>query len=347
LSKPHRKIHRTKFTQRSIFTKLADISKHENLSILCRDISDKLLHSAPRYVFWKQLRIIDEQLEERSNNMLSLLLSILAAGTLVGTLNALDAKTGTTIFFGIAGFIAFFYLIGFLVRKRIAKTQNELQAGMMAAQQRLQRKVQQFQSKPGGNVKLIQRQIEADQKLIYQQGLDFIPRLEPFKKWSLLMGRQIATMRLQFLYQLKEFDQVDAILSSSGLLKGPLMMEPMTVAMKMARQYKNKDMEGAEKTFKRHIRWFRGDRGTLLYGLISWIFVKEGETEKARTLLAKAKESTGNETFAHNWEQLSNDRTKRFSNAGLGEEWYGLYLENLPTPKQQRVRGNARNARGF
>ncbi len=216
---------------------------------------------------------------------------------------------------------------------------------MQGAQQRMTRKVQQFQSKPGGNIKQLQRQIDADQKAVYKQGLDFIPRLEPFIKWSLLMGRQIATMRMQFLYQLKEFDQVDELLYGGGLFKGPMMMEPMTVAMKMARQYKNQDVAGAEKTFKRRIKWFRGDRGTLLYGLMSWIWVKEGETEQARKLVSKAKDATGNETFTHNWEQLSNDRVKSFSNAGLGDEWFGLYLENPPAPKQQRVRGN--RGRGF
>ncbi len=279
--------------------------------------------------------------------MLSLLISILVSITLVGALVASNIHRGTTIFFGIVGFIASFYLVGWLVRKKVTKVQNELQEIMLGGQKRMQRKVQQFQSKPNGNIKLIQRQIEADQKVVYKQGLDFTQHLEPFKKWSFLMGRQIATMRLQFHYQLKEFDQVDEILASGGMFGGPMMMEPMTVAMKMARQYKNKDVAGAEKTFKRRIKWFRGDRGTLLYGLMTWIFVKEGEPEKARQLLNKAKEATGNETFTLNWERLSNDKVKQFSNAGLGEEWYGLYLENPPTPKQQRMRGNPRKGRRF
>jgi len=279
--------------------------------------------------------------------MLSLLISILASITLAGALIASNVKTGTTVFFGIAGFIAIFYLVGYLVRKKVAKVQNELQEIMLNGQQQMNRKVQQFQSKPGGNIKLIQRQIEADQKVIYKQGLDFTQRLEPFKKWSFLMGRQIATMRMQFLYQLKEFEQVDAILATAGIFRGPMMMEPMQVAMKMARQYKNKDVAGAEKTFKRRVKWFRGDRGTLLYGLMSWIFMKEGEPEKARQLLIKAKDVTGHETFTQNWERLSNDKAKNFSNAGLGDEWYGLYLENPPTPKQQRMRGNPHKGRRF
>ena len=277
--------------------------------------------------------------------MISLLLSILVAIGLDFALPAAGVNRGTTIFFSIIGFIAAFYLIGFLVRKRIGKVQKELEEIMQSAQQRMNRKIQLFQSKPGGNFKQLQRQLEADQKVVFQQGLDFTQRLEPFRKWSLMMGRQIATMRMQFLYQLKEFEQVDEILATGGLFKGPVMMEPMTVAMKMARQYKNNDIAGAEKTFKRRIKWFRGDRGTLLYGLMTWILVKEGKIEEARDLLVKAKDATYNETFTRNWEQLSNDRVKSFSNAGLGDQWYGLYLENPPQPKQQRVRGP--RGRGF
>jgi hypothetical protein len=277
--------------------------------------------------------------------MLSFLISALFSIALVSALNASGIKTGTTIFFGITGLIASYYLVGWVVRKQVTKVQNELQAIMLAGQQRMNRKIQQFQNKPNGNVKLMQRQIEADQKAIYKDALEFVQRLEPFKKWSFLMGRQIETMRMQFFYQLKEFDQVDQIFETGGLFKGPLMMEPMVVAMKMARQYKNKDVAGAEKTFNRRAKWFRGDRGTLLYALMSWIYVKEGETEKARQLLVKAKETTGDETLALNWERLANDKVKNFSNAGLGEEWYGLYLENPPAPKQQRMRGKGKGHR--
>ena len=110
------------------------------------------------------------------------------------------------------------------------------------------------------------------------------------------------------------------------------------VAMKMARQFKNKDVKGAEKTFKRHIAWFRGDRGTLLYGVMSWMYLKEGESEKARQLLLKGKEATADDVLARNWELLSNCKDKSFSNAGLGDEWFGLYLEAPPAPKQQRMR---------
>ncbi len=279
--------------------------------------------------------------------MLSLLISVAVSVTAITTSVVMHAKPETTTFSGIVGFIAAYFLVGFLVRKKITAVQDELQAILQSNQQRMNRKIQQFQSKPGGNIKAMQRQIEEGQKAVCKKALDFTVRLEPFKKWTLTMGRQLATMRLQFFYQLNDFKQVDAIFATAGLFKGPMMMESMMVAMKMARQYKNEDLEGAEKTFKRHIKWFRGNKGTLLYGLMSWIYMKTDESEKARQLLLKAKDVTGNETLAHNCQLLSNRKDKSFSNAGLGEEWYGLYLENPPTPKQQRMRGDARGGRGF
>ncbi|MDQ8180155.1 hypothetical protein [Pelagicoccus sp. SDUM812005] len=279
--------------------------------------------------------------------MLSLLISALVATTIAGALIASQVSTGMTVFLSTVGFVGAFFLVGFLVRKKMSKVQDELQERMLAAQRRMKMKVQQFQNKPGGNVKQIQRQLEADQRAMFREGLELTKGLEPFRKWSLLTGRQIATMRLQFHYQLKEFEQVDEILATCGFLRGPMMMDPMAVAMRMARCYKNDDLEGAKKVFKRRIKWFRGSRGTLLYGLMSWIYVKAGEPDEARRVLLKAKEATGVETFTRNWEHLSNDRVKSFSNAGLGDEWYSLYLEIPPVPKQQRMRGNGRGPRGF
>lgn len=279
--------------------------------------------------------------------MFSLFISLLVAIVSGSTSIAFQLDTGTTVFFSLAGFTTSFLLVGFLVRKKMAPAQSALQESMQSAQKRMQWKVQQFQTKPGGNVKQLQRQLEADQQAMCKQGLELTQGLEPFRKWSLLTGRQMATMQLQFYYQLKDFAKADEILASCGFLRGPLMMDPMAVAMRMARCYKNDDLAGAKRVFKRKIKWFRRDRGTLLYGLMSWIHVQTDEIDEARRVLLKAKDATGNDLFTKNWDHLSNDRVKKFSNAGLGEQWYGLYLENPPTVKQQRIRANGRNPRGF
>ena len=51
---------------------------------------------------------------------------------------------------------------------------------------------------------------------------------------------------------------------------------------------------------------------------MSWIYVQVGEPDEARRVLLKAKEATGVDTFSRNWEHLSNDRLKSFSNARIG-----------------------------
>jgi hypothetical protein len=279
--------------------------------------------------------------------MFALLISMVISAAAVSACIIYNAGSGSATAAGIAGFLIPQFLIGYIVRKKIAKVQEELQEMLTNSQKQMNRKIQMFQSKPGGNIKQIQRQLESDQKAVITEALAFTKRFEPFKKWNLLMGRQIATMRLQFLYQLKNFDAVDQLLAGGSLFKGPLMMEPMTIAMKMARQYENGDLVSLEKTFKRRVKWFRGNRGTLLYGLMSWVYMKQGEAEKARLLLVKAKDVTADATLAHNWEMLANNKDAAFSNAGLGEEWYGLYLETPPMPKQQRMHGNARSGRRF
>ena len=279
--------------------------------------------------------------------MLALIISILISAISYFAGLAAHFSKGQTIASGIAGFVIAQVLIGLLIRRKSKKISNELQDILMNAQKRMQQKINQFQNKPGGNPKLMQQQLERDQKAVIQKALDHTSAFEPLKKWNLLMGKQISTMRMQFLYQLKEFEQVDQILAKKGIFSTPIFAEPMTVAMNMARQFKNNNFEAVEKTFKRRIKWFRGDRGTLLYAVLSWVYMKQGESDKARQLLLKAKEATGEPVFARNWELLSNCKDKKFSNAGLGDEWFGLYLENPPAPKQQRVRQKQRGGRPF
>lgn len=253
-----------------------------------------------------------------------------------------EVSRGLTITAGLAGFLLMMFLIGRLVGRNIKKVQMELQEAMQEGQRRINRDVQQFQSKPGGNPKAMQIQIEQKQKQMIRQAQALIEKFAPYRKWNLLMARQMNTMKLQFHYQLKEFEAVDALLAQRGPLTKPMLTEPLAVGMKMARQYVHDDIKGAEKTFKKHVKWFRGERASLLYGLMSWIYVKKGELDQARLLLVKGKESTGNEVLGRNWEMLSNGKEKKFSNKGLGEEWYALALENPPMPKPQRMRGNAR-----
>ena len=95
-----------------------------------------------------------------------------------------------------------------------------------------------------------------------------------------------------------------------------------------------------EKTFKKKIRRYKTDNATLLYALYSWILVKTDESEEAIKVLLKGKKVTDNDTITRNWENLVNGRIKKFSNAGIGDEWYSLYLEEpkIQKPKQKVMR---------
>ncbi|MCC5849385.1 MAG: hypothetical protein JJU29_14985 [Verrucomicrobia bacterium] len=270
--------------------------------------------------------------------MISLLISISIALAAIFSAIHLEFATFWVVLCGIGGYLAGTLLIGFIVRRRMSALQNEMQATMLVSQARIQRTIQQAQQNPGANPAVLQKQVELQQNKALTQALQELERLKPFQKWAITLGRQINTQRFQLLYQLKRFDEADEILALRHPLKKPIMMEPTLVAMKMARVYKRGDLEGMEKLFHKQVRWMRGDRGALLYGLMSWAWVKKGETEKAFQLLATAKEKTENETLARNWEHLANERIKKFSNAGLGDEWFALYLEAAPKPKIQRQR---------
>ncbi len=279
--------------------------------------------------------------------MYSLLIPFVISLIALSTCFLLKASTGTTIFSGLLGYLAPFFLIGFIYKKKITLVQSELQEAMNLAKKETNRKVQHFQSQRNANFNLLKSQVKEVQKKAFREALESTSRFEPFRKWNVLMGRQIETMKLQFHYQLKEYDQVDALFAKAGILKGPFIFDPMMIAMKMARQYKQNDIVGVEKTYKEHIKWLRGNRGVLVYGLMAWIYVKEKEPEKARQILSKGKDVTGNETLAKNWKRLSNCKDNKFTNVGLGEDWYSLYLEPMPDPKKYKARGNGRSGRNF
>lgn len=272
--------------------------------------------------------------------MLTLLISILVTAATYFGCNEYDISPKG---WSITAFIACLILLRIFTQRKMKRVQGDLETLIKDGSGRINRMVQQFQMKPGGNPKQIQQKIETEQHKMLKLALDHTVNFEPLKKWNLSMGRQIATMRLQFNYQLKNFKDVDEILATRiPFLRGPMLLDPTSVSMKMARQYKNDDLAGAEKTYKWFSRWFLGAKGKLLFATMSWMYVKTGETEKAREVLVKGKKKTGHEALIKNWEHLSNGREKSFSNAGIGEEWYSLYLENPPMVKQKRVRGNAK-----
>jgi hypothetical protein len=155
--------------------------------------------------------------------------------------------------------------------------------------------------------------------------------MDRFSRWNIMLGRQVNSLRLQFYYQLKDFEKVDELIPKS------LFIDGTAVAMRIARMFRREDPK-LDAYFKKKIRKFSGDQAILLYALYSWILVKQGRLDDAIKVLVKAKDSTDNEVLKRNWEALVNGKEKRFSNSGLGEAWYVLQLEEPKMVKQQQKR---------
>ncbi|MDD4016956.1 MAG: hypothetical protein PHV28_03325 [Kiritimatiellae bacterium] len=243
------------------------------------------------------------------------------------------AAWGWSVFWGVLAFVAGQAGTGFLIQKRVKAEMGGVQKILEDGQKRVQFKVNQWQTRPPGSIKQAQMEMEREQRVFVERALEASKGLERFNLWAPLMGRQIATLRLQLYWMLKEFKKVDELLPKA------LVVDPMMAAIKMARMHM-KGEEGIDKLFKKQSARVRYGQGALLYGLYSWILVQKNDLDGAHKVLIQASEKMENETIKRNREHLANNRVGHFSNAGLGDEWYALHLEQ-PKVKMQRQRPNA------
>ncbi len=227
-----------------------------------------------------------------------------------------------------AGFVAVALPITWLIRKRMELIFNAVQAKIIASQEQLRRKVMALQNKMQSGPKF-QAQIEKEQADSIREAIKLLDDLKPIQKWNLLVLRQYNTFKGQMLFQIKDFEE------AGPLLEKALVLEPLTMAMQMVLMYKKGDMKKLEKTFYKGTGRFKDEKGTLLYALYSWVLVAEDRISDAVAILDEGKKKCESEVLAQNWEHLVNGRTKRFSNAPLGEQWYTLYLENPPQQKMK------------
>ena len=151
--------------------------------------------------------------------------------------------------------------------------------------------------------------------------------LEPYRRWVPWFGRQIATMRMQLNYQVKRFGKVDALLPRC------LILDPLTAAMKMARQFAtNAELPEIEKTYRRARARLRYDQSAYLSSVMAWMYVRRNKLDEAYALLEKAckdnnTEKEPNASLVRNRDALANNRVKQFTLSSFGDQWYGLFLE--------------------
>lgn len=214
-----------------------------------------------------------------------------------------------------------------LIRRAVNKRNLQIQEIMVDVQRRIEAKQQHFMRCPMGSQKLMLQQLEREQTAGIERALAACEVFKPLYRWNFFLEKQINTMKMAFNYQLKRFDVVDELLPKC------MFLEPQAVAMKMVRMYKNDD-PGLDKFFRKKGATLKKDACVLPCSLYAWMLLKKGRNDEALAVLAGAKKKTDNETLIRNWEALVNGRIKQFSNAGLGELWYALGLEE---PKMQRI----------
>jgi hypothetical protein len=261
--------------------------------------------------------------------MLTVLINAVFGMLLIAALGMTDtAAWGWSVFWGVLVFVAGQGLSGFLIQKRVKAAMGGVQKILEDGQKRLQFKVNQWQMRPPGSIKQAQLEMEREQRVFVERALEAANGLERFNRWAPLMGRQISTLRLQLYWTLKEFKKVDELLPKA------LIVEPMMAAIKIARMHMRGE-EGIDKVFRKQVGRVRYGQGALLYGLYAWILVQKHDLDGAHKVLIEACEKMENDTIKKNREHLANNRVGHFSNAGLGDEWYALHLEQ-PKVKMQR-----------
>lgn len=239
---------------------------------------------------------------------------------------------GWSSFCGVLAFGVVQFGLGFMIQKKVKAAMAAVQAVLVEGQKRLQAKTARWQMRPPGSVKEAQNEIARDQRAFVMEALERTEPLKRFRLWVPLMARQIATAQFQLRWMIKDFKAVDA------LMPKVLFLDPTTVAMKLARMYMtDAPVAAMEKVYLKGSARLKYNQNVLLAAAWSWILLKRGDVDGSFKALNAALKNSDNETLKVNREHLANNRPAHFSNAGLGDQWYALMLEE-PKIKMQRPR---------
>ena len=234
---------------------------------------------------------------------------------------------------------AFFAMVAtaFVVRRKVAAVTNAIQSAMMDGQKRLQNQVNDWQHHPKGDPRRFLETVQRKQADLAREALAKTEALDAYSPWIPYFSRQTNAMRVQLLWQLRDFGKVDELLPKCFIL------DPFTASMKMARQFTKGDaLEDIEKTYRKIRARLRYNQSATLSVAMAWIYVKKGKIDEAYKLLEKAcrdnnTDSEPGATLRRNRDALANNRIKQFSNAGIGDQWYALGLEEPRVRYERRA----------
>lgn len=269
--------------------------------------------------------------------MISELLIVLVALAVGGALTATGVSPWYwSIVWALLAFVAGQAALAWALRRRMGGVTARIQAVMARAQAGMQAKVNRWRTRQMSDAKTAEAELAKDRDAMIAEVQAILRPLERYRLWIPLLGRQLATMELQFAWQRKDWKRVDALLPRA------LLMEPLLVCMKLARMWQlEAPTEALRKVFRKATRRARYGTTALVYATFSWMLLRRGLVDEAFKVLVEADTKNEHATLKANRDHLANNRVRQFSNAGFGEEWYALWLET-PKARPQRIRDNGR-----
>lgn len=240
---------------------------------------------------------------------------------------------GWSLFFGVLAFGIAQGVAGWMLQRRVKAAMLDVQGILVGGQKQLQAKVARWQMRPPGSIQAAQTEMARDQRKFVDEALAASEALHRFDLWVPLMKRQIATAQLQLHWMVKDFKEVDALMPKA------LVLDPTMLAIKIARlQMTDAPIADIAKLYAKGVRRLRYNENVLLAALYSWILVQRKDVDGAFKVLTEALKKSDNAVLKTNHEHLANNRVAHFSNAGLGDQWYALLLEEPRIRQQRQVR---------
>ncbi len=265
--------------------------------------------------------------------MITFILAILfASGCFSAAFFLGDWGWGWSLTVGGVGLGAFLLAWGRVMQKRVMRDMERVQGILLSGQKKLQQKMQRWQMRPPGSIQAAQKEIFSDTKIFVKEALAQTQVLEKYRLWVPMMERQIATARVQLCWMIKDFKMVDK------LMPKVLFVDPTMSAIKMARMYMlNQPIKDIQKVYKKGVARVRYNGNVLLAATMSWMQVQKGDIEGAFKTLTEALKKSDNEFLKQNHAHLMNNRITHFTNSGLGDQWYALFLEEprVRAPRQR------------
>lgn len=255
--------------------------------------------------------------------MITVLLNVLVAVAFgVGLTVAGLSPWGWSILWGVLVLVAGQLAVGWLLRRRMNAVNERVQAVLRQGQTRMQAKIQRWRTKQMSNQKAAEAELAKDRDAMIAEVQALLRPLGRYRLWVPLLGRQLATMELQFAWQRKDWKRVDELLPRA------LLVDPMLVCIRLARLWQREaPTEELRKVFRKAVRRARYGTTALPCAVFAWMLVRRGEVDEAYKVLVEADEKNEHPVIKANRDALANNRLAHFSNAGFGEEWYALWLE--------------------